>query len=352
LYSSGVPPANIETPRFEALIGARHCIDFPRSGDALYDTGVSIAGWLHVADRDPSRCRIRAWCGGNLIGETRAMFARTDVSTALGIAASAPTGFRLLARIPDQPRASEAFAIRLSVSWEAEGVEYKFGKVTVRLVPANLRDRHYGEVVFPEQSTVLHRENVYGSGPPIPHPGAEMLKLVTDYLSPRSSVVDVGCGAGAYGPPLIARGHEWLGIEVSDHCSEILQRRALPFRKAEPGAQRLPVADKEFDHAICIEVLEHTVDPFAFARELARVTRRRALLTVPNMEVIPFFRDWDVVPWHMLEADHKNFFTRANLREVLATAFRNVEIFSFGEHPLRTRAGVPLHIHLFAVADV
>ena len=69
------------------------------------------------------------------------------------------------------------------------------------------------------------------------------------------------------------------------------------------------------------------------------------------MELLPFLHDWRVVPWHLLEGDHKNFFTRASLRSLLSRSFSRVEIFPYGEHPLRTRDGVPLYVHLFAVAD-
>jgi hypothetical protein len=98
-------------------------------------------------------------------------------------------------------------------------------------------------------------------------------------------------------------------------------------------------------------VLEHTKDPVAFVAEIARLTRGRVLFSVPNMELLPYLHDWRVVPWHLLEGDHKNFFTRASLSALLSGFFRRVEIFPYGEHPLRTRDGVPLFVHLFAVAD-
>jgi ubiquinone/menaquinone biosynthesis C-methylase UbiE len=113
----------------------------------------------------------------------------------------------------------------------------------------------------------------------------------------------------------------------------------------------LPCADQEFNHAICIEVLEHIKDPCSFLSEIARVIRERAMFSVPNLEVLPFLKDWEVVPWHLLEADHTNFFTRASLRTLLGQYFSRVEVFSYSEHPLQTRDGVALHLHLFAIAD-
>ncbi|MEY2551747.1 MAG: hypothetical protein QOG12_1891 [Verrucomicrobiota bacterium] len=224
-------------------------------------------------------------------------------------------------------------------------------KQTIRLVPALLRGRPYGDVVSPENETVLHRENIYGSGPPIEEAGVEVSNLLHAYLPSGASVVDVGCGAGAYGPPLMAAGHDWLGLEANAHCCDILTRRQLPFRRVDLNSARLPCRDAEHDSAICIEVLEHTKDPVAFAGEIARIIRRRALFSVPNMELLPYLHDWRVVPWHLLEGDHKNFFTRASLRALLSRCFRTVEIFPYGEHPLRTRDDVPLYVHLLAVAE-
>ena len=177
------------------------------------------------------------------------------------------------------------------------------------------------------------------------------MMLVQSYLPPQSSVLDVGCGAGAYGPGVLTAGHSWLGLEVDNACCEILQRRALPFRKMEKTEGAFPFRAEEFDAAICIEVLEHSAKPEQFLAEIARVIRKRAFFSVPNMEVIPYFHAWQVVPWHLLEADHKNFFTRASLRELLRVHFRKVEVFSAIDHPLRTPEGIALHAHLFAVAE-
>ena len=86
---------------------------------------------------------------------------------------------------------------------------------------------------YPENETLLHRENIYGSGPPMEEPGVEVSNLLREYLPERASVVDVGCGAGAYGPGLMAAGHDWLGLEANAHCCDLLLRRQLPFRRVD-----------------------------------------------------------------------------------------------------------------------
>jgi SAM-dependent methyltransferase len=315
-------------------------IESPAPGQNVYDEALFISGSLDLGNRSPSSCCLRAYVDERCCAETRILFRRPD----------ARMGFRMLGRASAAVTEPREITLRIVGSWEGEQTE-TLAEQKVRLVPARLPERPYGEVVSPENETLLHRENIYGSGPPIEEAGLEVSNLLHAYLPAAASVVDVGCGAGAYGPPLVAAGHDWLGLEANAHCCEILTRRQLPFRPVDVDSPRLPCSDAEYDSAICIEVLEHTKDPGAFAAEIARIIRGRALFSVPNIELLPYLHDWRVVPWHLLEGDHKNFFTRASLRAILSRHFRDVEIFPYGEHPLRTRDDVPLFVHLFAVAD-
>ena len=52
----------------------------------------------------------------------------------------------------------------------------------------------------------------------------------------------------------------------------------------------------------------------------------------------------------MLDADHKNFFTRWSLKAALKEHFRHVEVIGYGEAPLRSAEGLRLDYHLLAVA--
>jgi SAM-dependent methyltransferase len=315
-------------------------IESPAPGQNVYDEAIFISGSLDLGDRDPISGCVCAYVDDRCCAETRIFFPRPD----------GRIGYRMFGRILPATAEPRDATLRVVAGIGDPGCDV-VAEQNVRLMPARLKERPYGEVVSPENETLLHRENIYGSGPPIEEAGAEVSDLLRAYLPKQACVVDVGCGAGAFGPPLIAAGHEWLGLEANGHCCEILERRRLPFRRVDLAAAQLPCADAEHDCAICIEVVEHTKDPAAFVAEIARTIRRRALFSVPNMELLPYLYDWRVVPWHLLEGDHKNFFTRASLRRLLSRSFSRVEIFPYGEHSLRTRDGVPLYVHLFAVAD-
>jgi SAM-dependent methyltransferase len=325
-------------------------LDSPTPGQSVYDEAIFVSGWVYEANHQPAPGCVRAYLDGRSCGETHLLFQSADAAERLGVARHAQIGFRILGKLVPLITEPRDAILRVVASWE-DGRSSTLAEQPVRLVPASLRERPYGEVVHPDNETLLHRENIYGSGPPIEEPGLEVSNLLREYLPERSSVVDVGCGAGAYGPGLMATGHDWLGLESNAHCCGILERRQLPFRRVDLESRKLPCTDGEWDCAICIEVLEHVKDPGSFLGEVARVIRGRALFSVPNIELLPYLHDWRVVPWHLLEGDHKNFFTRASLRGLLSQFFNRVEIFSYGEHPLRTREGVPLHVHLLAVAD-
>jgi len=323
---------------------AQSAIDSPHPNECVYDQCISIAGSIRTDESDPtSRC-IRAYIDNVCIGEARIFTPENSREHRVE--------YKILARLPEPIAAPRPAVISITLSRHDENAAEKLGEVPVQLRPARLPERHYGEVVPPDQAKVLHRDNIYGSGPPVEQPSPEALRLVLAYLPPRSSIVDVGCGVGAYGPGLVNAGHKWLGLEVNDHCLEVLARRGLPFRKLKAATSRFPCADREFDHAICIEVLEHIDEPDPFLKEIARIIRGRALFSVPNLEVLPYFKDWEVVPWHLLEGSHRNFFTRTSLRTLLEKHFRRVEVFSYGTHPLPTRDEIALPQHFFAVAEL
>src|SRR5690349_20874241 len=167
--TSPVRMPNEPIARFEQLEQMHKCIDVPRPGQAVYDKCIPIAGWIFAQGRAPTACCVRAWLDGISIGKTKLLFRRPDVSRFLALPPEVPTAFRLLACVEGCDEARDA-TIELTASWEGDPVEYLIGKVSVRLVPVLLEKRDFGKVLFPAQKKVLHRENIYGSGPPVMEP--------------------------------------------------------------------------------------------------------------------------------------------------------------------------------------
>jgi 2-polyprenyl-3-methyl-5-hydroxy-6-metoxy-1,4-benzoquinol methylase len=326
-------------------------IDKPRPHERVFDQSISISGRFDLEGAEPSDWRVQARSDDTLIGETALLSSDSESQSGKESSGTNVARFRLLARFPQSIDSERDLNIRVTAMKNARQISHVIGDLSVRIVPSGLDRKHYGDVLEPTQKLLLHRENIYGSGPPVEEASPEAVELVLEYLPRQSRVLDVGCGAGPYGPALIAAGHSWLGLEVNPACCAILDRRALPYRQSKPDEEVFPVENREFDGAVCIEVLEHIATPNRFLSEIARAIRQRAIFSVPNLEVIPYFASLQVVPWHLLEADHKNFFTRTSLHALLSQYFRRVEVFSYATHPVHTREGIAVHAHLFAIAD-
>jgi SAM-dependent methyltransferase len=96
-----------------------------------------------------------------------------------------------------------------------------------------------------------------------------------------ATVLDVGCGTGVLVDALNEAGYQAEGVDSDEAVMGVM---AGPHRVGTIDA--LPYADASFDVVVAAEVLEHLpVDIYAVALgELARVARRRVIITVPNAE--------------------------------------------------------------------
>jgi SAM-dependent methyltransferase len=99
-------------------------------------------------------------------------------------------------------------------------------------------------------------------------------------LLPVDSYLDAGCGDGRFLAALPALGkvpRRVVGVDIAD---SILATARLAAAAAGVDAELvrgnlelLPLADREFDLVVSIQVLEHLLDPAAGVSELARVLR-------------------------------------------------------------------------------
>jgi 2-polyprenyl-3-methyl-5-hydroxy-6-metoxy-1,4-benzoquinol methylase len=331
-------------------------IDRPLPGDLHYRQRIPVEGWLHLPGDHARLKRISVHASGREIGATAHLYPRIDVAQALRLDPGTPVAFRLLAAIATGTAAMPPAEITVLAEF-ADGSVATLATVPVAFAPDDFTGAPYGDLCNPQRTGLLHRSHIYSSGYPLEHPSADCLALLTDYLTPGASVLDVGCGIGAYAGALQQRGFSWTGCETSPACLLELARRQRPHRAIKKprwpwSRYRLPAADHEFDAVMAIEVLEHIREPGSFLSEMARVSRSQVIFSVPNLEILPFLADRMVAPWHLLEGDHRNFFTRFNLRPLLETYFRRVELLDYTRHPLRSPDGLPLAYHLFALCDV
>jgi 2-polyprenyl-3-methyl-5-hydroxy-6-metoxy-1,4-benzoquinol methylase len=291
--------------------------------------------------------RVEATIDGVRVGATSLAFARPDVEAAVDCGTREASGFLFSCEPPDALRDRETAEIVVTVHEPGEARE--IGRRRVRFSRFDYREYGHGAVLSGAHPGVLRRQDVYASGPPSPVADPRAVELITRWLRTGDRIVDVGCGIGAYGRVLRDAGFDWTGVEVRAGFVETM--RGAGLRAQTFDGVSLPFGDGAFDAALCIEVLEHVEDYGPFLAELARVTRRIAFVSVPNYEALPVMARAYAIPWHMLEADHKNFFTRRGLARTLRSAFRDVEVIEYGPiESFHTPDDIPVFNHLLAIA--
>ena len=103
--------------------------------------------------------------------------------------------------------------------------------------------------------------------------------------APGESVLDVGCGFGAFQPALCAAGARVIGFDLSTGMAREARQRAvqagLSVQAVRADAQRIPLADRSVDHALVSHMLYHVPDIRRALEEMRRVVKvgGRVLIT-------------------------------------------------------------------------
>lgn len=123
-----------------------------------------------------------------------------------------------------------------------------------------------------------------------------------------TTVFDAGCGEGQVLLDILRPRFDQLVAADLDHERLDYARQQRPdLRLVQCDIQRIPLPDNAVDMVLSLEVLEHVGNPHGSIAELHRVTRRYALLSVPNeplwrmgnMARGAFWSAWGNTPEHI-----------------------------------------------------
>jgi 2-polyprenyl-3-methyl-5-hydroxy-6-metoxy-1,4-benzoquinol methylase len=108
---------------------------------------------------------------------------------------------------------------------------------------------------------------------------ARLTALVAATL-PADSLLDAGCGDGRFLAAIARlpqRPAQLAGTDISERilhtAAETLAREGATAELVRANLERLPFPDAAFDRVLCVQVIEHLLDPPAGIAELARVLK-------------------------------------------------------------------------------
>jgi 2-polyprenyl-3-methyl-5-hydroxy-6-metoxy-1,4-benzoquinol methylase len=156
---------------------------------------------------------------------------------------------------------------------------------------------------------------------------------------PIGAVLDVGCGSGGVGPGLRRAGATRLtGIEVVAEQAE-RARENYDQVVAAPVEEALEKVEGPFETILCLDVLEHLVDPEQVMCDLHGVAAPGARLQVslPNARHISLVRDlvfrgtFGYTEWGHRDRTHLRWFTRRDIVEAMERSGWTVQRVSHPE---------------------
>lgn len=140
-------------------------------------------------------------------------------------------------------------------------------------------------------------------------------------------VLEVGCGSGATLNWLKQeKGCTWVaGVELTEDASARARDRLDFFMTGDIEKIKLPFDNGSLDLILCLDVLEHLVDPWLAVKNLIELLKPGGamIVSLPNVmhrsAMLPLLLNdrWDYVPSGILDRTHLRFFTRKTTVELL-----------------------------------
>lgn len=174
-------------------------------------------------------------------------------------------------------------------------------------------------------------------------------EIARTYLKPGQSLLDVGCGRGAFALRMADAGYWVDACDVLDHC--MCKDRVNFFCVAAEQANY----EQQYDAVFLLELIEHTEAPFAIIRRYAEVLKPGGyiFITTPNIESA-ISRSWFALSGRHWYFDDNNvtrdghinpihdfqlayIFAELGLRRIEQKAVHESRNLSFGAHWLLHR---------------
>ncbi len=152
-----------------------------------------------------------------------------------------------------------------------------------------------------------------------------------------SRCLDVGCGTGATAAWIKETGRvETFGIEISEAAAECAANWMDRVFVGNVETMEIPLARGSIDLILCLDVLEHLVDPWKAVRRLADLLAPGGTMIacLPNVQHISVLLGlmcgrWRYAPSGCCDRTHLRFFVQSSVRELFEQAGLSVDAIGY-----------------------
>ena len=148
-------------------------------------------------------------------------------------------------------------------------------------------------------------------------------------------LLDIGCGAGRTSSRLKELGlvRYAVGMEVDPVAAAEAKNHLDHVIVADLNRDSFPVLQEKFDLVLCLDVLEHLLDPWSALKEIHKNIQPGGsiIVSLPNVRnfrvLLPllFAGRWDYRDTGILERTHFRFFTKKSAQELVTNAGFTIE---------------------------
>lgn len=145
-----------------------------------------------------------------------------------------------------------------------------------------------------------------------------------------SSVLEIGCGAGNTLEWIKSiRNCTWVGgVELSPDIAQQARERLDEVYVGNVEQMDLPIAKGSLDLVLCLDVLEHLVDPWATVFRLQELLKPGGALiaSIPNVRYhavlfpLLFRQKWEYRDAGILDRTHLRFFVKETALQLIASS--------------------------------
>jgi SAM-dependent methyltransferase len=163
-------------------------------------------------------------------------------------------------------------------------------------------------------------------------------------------IFEVGCGAGDTLSFLKSSGRcEWIGgIEIFHEAAELANPKLDLLLEGSIERISLPFDENSLDVILCLDVLEHLIDPWEVVRKLHSILKPGGILicSIPNVRhyraslPLLFLGRWQYTDHGILDKTHLRFFTRESAIELVACSGLVVDKINSTGLEIWSKAGI------------